>query len=60
MAALEVLAAESNAIDFTRAVPIFVLVIVAEDVKLIEALGTQCKSTVVRLLIGNEPKWSVV
>ena len=46
--------------DLTRAVPIFVLVIEAVDVKLIEALGTQCKSTEVKALIGNEPKWFVV
>jgi len=39
--ALEVFAAESNSIDLTLAVPIFVLVIVDVDVKLILELGTQ-------------------
>jgi hypothetical protein len=47
--------AESNDTDLTLAVPILVLVIDAVEVKLIDALGTQCKSTVDRVLIGQEP-----
>ena len=47
--------AESNAIDLTLVVPIFVFETVAVDVVLIEAFATQCKSTVCKLLIGNEP-----
>jgi len=38
---LEVFEAESNSIDLTLAVPIFVLVILVVDVKLILELGTQ-------------------
>ena len=47
--------AESNETDLTLAVPIFVLVIDAVEVKLIDAFGTQCKSTVVKSLIGQVP-----
>ena len=52
--------AESKEKDLTLAVPILVLVMDAVEVKLIDALGTQCKSIVVKLLIGNVPKWPVV
>ena len=47
--------AESYETDLTLAVPILVFVIDAVDVKLIDAFGTQCKSTVARLLIGQVP-----
>ena len=50
-----VFADDSNAIDLTRAVPILVLVIVALEAVLITLFETQCKSTVCKLLIGNEP-----
>ena len=46
---------ESNATDLTLAVPIFVFEIVAVDVTLIDEFGTQCKSTVAKLSIGQEP-----
>ena len=48
-------AAESNAIDLTLVVPIFVFETVAVVRVLIEAFATQCKSIVCKLLIGNEP-----
>jgi hypothetical protein len=51
---------DSYAIDLTLAVPIFVLVLVAEEVKLMLAFGTQCKSTVSNELIGKVPNWSFV
>ena len=51
-----VFAADSNAIDLTRAVPILVLVIVPAVATLIVLLDTQCKSIVCKLLIGREPK----
>ena len=47
--------AESKETDLTLAVPILVLVIDAVEVKLIDALGTQCKSTASKLLIGQTP-----
>jgi len=53
--AFEVLEADSYAIDLTRRVPIFVLEIDAVDDVLIETTLTQCKSTVCKLFIGNEP-----
>ena len=47
--------AELNATDFTLAVPILVLVIEPVEVTLIFAFETQCKSTVLRLSIGQFP-----
>jgi hypothetical protein len=47
--------AESNAIDLILVVPIFVFEIVAALAILILPFETQCKSTVCKLLIGNEP-----
>jgi hypothetical protein len=52
---LDVFVAESNCIDLILAVPIFVLEMVAVEVTLIDEFGTQCRSTVWRLLIGKVP-----
>jgi hypothetical protein len=55
VAELAVFVEESNDNDLTLAVPILVFEIVAVEVTLIDAFGTQCKSTVAKWLIGQVP-----
>ena len=51
--------AESNTKDDTLAVPIFVFDIVPVEVLFMEETFTQCKSTVCKVFIGNDPLWLV-
>ena len=47
--------AESYSTDLTLAVPIFVLLIAAVDVTLIDEFGTQCNSTAAKWSIEKLP-----